>query len=74
MKLSQIQSSKVFVCPTCYSTLCKTKDLNGKQVVKVKHKGMEVLAADAVIKCSQCKKYYYITAADGVKGEVDAGN
>jgi len=69
-----VRYSKNLHCPQCVRKIGKLIDLgeSGK-FVEVKHKGIEVLARDAVIKCVGCKASFLVTTDNGIEKEVTLG-
>jgi hypothetical protein len=63
--------SKNLNCPKCFRKVAKISDFgkDGK-FVEVKHKGMSILARDAVITCIGCKTSFLVTTDNGIEKEV----
>ena len=64
--------SKNLNCPKCFRKVAKISDFGEDGTfVHVKHKGMEILARDAVIKCIGCKTSFLVTTDNGIEKEVN---
>ena len=69
-----LSSNKNLHCPKCMRKVAKLLDMTGNgKFISVRHKGMEVLARDAVIKCVGCKTSFLVTTDNGIEKEVNLG-
>lgn len=73
MTQNTVKLSKNVLCENCYKKLCKICQLKQGKFIVFRHKKSELITNDAVIRCIQCGKQYYITAEDGLSKEVEIG-
>ena len=64
-------SSMVDRCPTCYRVVNKRTEVDGTPLIHLKHRGSEMFADAAIIRCLGCAKLYSVTAAQGIVGEME---
>lgn len=68
-----VQFSKVDSCPFCYKKLCKRRTIEGAVLIEFKHKGAMLYFENAIIRCSQCNRFFQISADAGIVREVNFG-
>lgn len=67
-------SSKNLNCPKCFRKIAKISDFDKDgRFVHIKHKGSEVIAKDAVVKCIGCQTSFLVTTDNGIEKEVNLG-
>jgi len=68
----KITASRVYRCPECYRKLCKVSAVaeHGDFVV-IKHKGMTVLASQAIVSCMECKNRYLVSVENGIERRIN---
>ena len=60
-------------CPNCMRKLCKITEDSADKHIEIKHKGLCVLAYNAIIGCVDCKKMYSVDTQTGLIEEYNCG-
>ena len=66
-----LQSSKIDRCPNCFRVVNKRTAFEGMPVIHMKHRGSELYAEAAIIRCLGCNRYYSVTAKEGIVKQVE---
>ena len=64
--MKELSFNKLVICPACYRKLCKLTTVKGKGLVHFKHKGAELYAPQAYIRCVGCQAMYDVHAEEGI--------